>query len=120
MPEHARASVNGYVLEHLLVAERALGRPVPRKHPVHHFNEAPSDNRPGNLVICQDAAYHQLLHIRARALREAGDPNRLKCKLCGNYDEPETMCIYAGESPRHRSCQLELMRRAYQARKEAA
>lgn len=120
MPTHPRANVNGCVLEHLLVAERALGRPIPPQHPVHHVNEDPPDNRPRNLVICQDAAYHSLLHVRMRAKAATGDPNLLLCKLCGEYDKPETMYVYEREAPKHRSCQLELMRRAYRARKEAA
>jgi hypothetical protein len=49
-PDHPRAS-NGSVLEHLLVAEKALGRPIPRKHPVHHANEDRADNRPGTARI---------------------------------------------------------------------
>lgn len=52
---------------HQRVAERALGKPLPAGAEIHHVNGDPKDNRPANLVICQDAAYHDLLHARARA-----------------------------------------------------
>lgn len=38
-PEHQRAHSNGYVYEHILVAESALGKPLPVRAVVHHVNE---------------------------------------------------------------------------------
>lgn len=81
VPEHPRAH-NGYVLEHLLVAERALGHFLPRTADVHHCNEVRSDNRPENLVICEDRTYHRLLHQRLRAYRATGDPAARQCHGC--------------------------------------
>ena len=54
--------------EHVAVAERALGKPLPLGAEIHHVNEDKSDNRPENLVICPNAKYHALLHMRMRAI----------------------------------------------------
>jgi hypothetical protein len=67
---YLRMLVDGrYVLEHVFLAEKALGRKLPAKTVVHHMNNNPADNHtPLNLVICPNQAYHMLLHIRAREL----------------------------------------------------
>ena len=86
MPEHPRAS-HGYVYEHILVAEKALGKPLPAGAVVHHAN----GTKAGPLVICQDDTYHKLLHRRMRAFRACGHTNWRKCPYCKQYSDPIDM-----------------------------
>lgn len=60
--------------EHVVVAERALGKPLPHGAIVHHFNNDGTDNRNRNLVIGQDQKYHMLLHALDRVRRAGGRP----------------------------------------------
>jgi predicted nucleic acid-binding Zn ribbon protein len=55
-----------YRYEHIVVAETALGKPLPVGAVVHHVNGDMHDNRPANLLICQDRSYHSKLHARDR------------------------------------------------------
>lgn len=48
---HPRANSKGWIREHLLVMEKAIGRPVDRHEEVHHINGVKDDNRPENLEL---------------------------------------------------------------------
>lgn len=69
------------LLVHRVRAERALGHPLPRGVVVHHADGTKADDSP--LVICQDAAYHRLLHARMRVKAAGGNPNTHRiCESC--------------------------------------
>lgn len=105
---------NGYVISsgkkrlHVLIAESALGKNIPKDSVVHHVNEDKLDNRNSNLVICENRAYHNIIHARTRAYNETGDPNKMKCPFCGKYDSPENMYVYKNKyAAKHRKCYRE-------------
>ncbi len=66
---------------HRARAERALGKPLPKGAEVHHLDRSRSDDSP--LVICENHAYHMLLHRRERLFRAGANPNTERiCPRC--------------------------------------
>ena len=90
------------VLESVAVAQDALGRKLKPKNKVHHLNGDDHDNRPANLLICEDQAYHLLLHQRLRAYRASGHPHYRKCVRCKQWDDPAKM-RYHSRTPNRRA-----------------
>lgn len=96
---------------HVLLAEKALGRPLPAGAVVHHVDGNEANNDPANLVICPSHAYHMTLHQRTRSLAASGHASWRKCKFCKNYDAPERMAIYSDKNSFHRSCRSTYIKR---------
>jgi hypothetical protein len=88
---HPNRNTNNYVPEQVLIAEKALGKFLPDGAIVHHADGTRNNNKNNNLVVCQDAAYHFLLHARTRALNECGHAGWRKCTVCKKYDDPAIM-----------------------------
>jgi hypothetical protein len=99
-PCHPRAGSYGYVFEHIIIAEKALGKPLPIKTIIHHHT-------PEQLVICQDQAYHLLLHQRQRALKACGHANWRKCKRCHLYDNPINLSFPKSGGAYHKDCEAQ-------------
>lgn len=60
-PSHPRANAGGRVLEHILVAEQTLGRPLTTDDHVHHIDGDKTNNSPDNLLVLSNSE-HQKLH----------------------------------------------------------
>jgi hypothetical protein len=89
---------------HRLLATQALGHPLPPGVVTHHHGKLVSNI----IAICQDQAYHMLLHQRTRALAHGNVAYR-KCKYCKQYDDPANMFVRKA-SAYHRDCQHEYKR----------
>jgi hypothetical protein len=83
----------GYVLRSLLVAEQALGRPIDVGMHIHHVDGDSSNDENHNLVICENAKYHTLLHQRTRAYQACGHSSWRKCWICKAYDHPFNLYV---------------------------
>lgn len=66
IPEHPRADSCGYVMEHIVVWERATGIPVPESCCIHHLNGDKTDNRIHNLCMMQHTAHTVYHHTGAK------------------------------------------------------
>ncbi len=119
---HPRANRDGYVAEHRLIVEQAIGRFLAPRHPVHHVDNNPANNKNCNLVACEDQAYHKLLHQREAALIACGNANALHCDLCHSFERQEEIRAYSyrkgrGRYGRHLSCNRDYVRRYAESRK---
>lgn len=91
--------------EHRLIAEKALGKPLPMGAEVHHANGIQDYNRNENLVICENKSYHQILEKRGIALKACGHADWRQCKYCHQWDDPKNLYVYPnGNAAFHRKC----------------
>lgn len=71
-PEHPR-SQSGYIFEHILIAEKKIGRFIKQNESVHHINGIRTDNRLENLSI-MTVGEHTSLHNNIRYKRKISKP----------------------------------------------
>lgn len=86
-----------------LMAEKALGKELPKGVIVHHIDENTGNDLGNNLVICEDKKYHRLLHLRTNAIRNGKPANFRKCRFCKQYDSPENLRIFIA-GVHHKEC----------------
>jgi len=95
-PEHPRAT-NGHVYEHVLIAERQLGRYLKKGEHVHHKNGNRADNRLANLQVVSHGE-----HMR---LHRGADP-KLCQRIFALYQKGGTMRSIAKKLGVHNSSKL--------------
>lgn len=109
------------IFDHVRIAEKALGKPLPPGAVVHHVNEVKTDNTPTNLVICPNRAYHNLIHARMAAMAATGDASKRKCRRCGEYDDLQSLREYlrpnASASYWHPACERAYSKQLYDQKK---
>lgn len=74
VPGHPNCTEDGYVMKHILVMERAIGRYLKKGECVHHINRIRDDNRIENLQL-MTLSEHMSMHAKERH-------NQRRKKLC--------------------------------------
>lgn len=103
-PGHPNSQKGGYIAEHKLIVEKILNKILPNHVVIHHVNEKRNDNSNCNFVVCENNAYHRILHRRKKALEDCGNANFRKCIGCGKYDDPLNMKKHSINSFIHKKC----------------
>ena len=91
-PNHHRAMSNGIVYEHILIAEKILGRELKDEEVVHHKDLCRTNNQADNLMIFATSADHARFHThkfnKLIKLHDGTyickeDSTLYKCPICG-------------------------------------
>jgi hypothetical protein len=87
-PGHPKAmkskNWNGYVYEHIVLAEHAIKRSLLHHEVVHHLDQNKSNNRPENLLVLE-SSQHAKLHNWLKKCKISFFPSNKKetrCMLC--------------------------------------
>lgn len=59
VPDHPKATKNGYVLAHRVIMEQSLGRFLEEGEVVHHINKDKHDNRIENLQLMNNKEHNR-------------------------------------------------------------
>ncbi|QIW89910.1 HNH endonuclease [Bacillus phage Izhevsk] len=85
MPSHHRASDDGIVYEHIVVAEQILGRELRDEEEVHHEDENKHNNSPDNLFVFATKADHTRYHHNGIMIKVEDyyiSPSEVKVSTC--------------------------------------
>ena len=98
-PSNPRATKEGYVYTHVLVAEKKLGRYLKPEECVHHIDENKYNNNPDNIMVFRTIADHTAYHQGVPAMSDNDVwfcPTKgagLVCPIClGIKDRKAPMC----------------------------
>lgn len=98
-PDNPRATKEGYVYTHVLVAEQNLGRYLRKGECVHHVDGNKLNNSPDNLIVFKTKADHTAFHKGANIIKiddvYVALPNKKSiCPICGKpKDYDAKMCL---------------------------
>lgn len=70
-PTHKNCSKDGYVMEHILIMEKHIGRHLAEDEVVHHINKIRNDNRIENLKL-MTFREHARFHMKERYEKKKG------------------------------------------------
>lgn len=77
-PDHPKANAgNKRILEHRLVAEQVIGRPLALDEQVHHLNGDKTDNSEDNLFVL-NATAHQAITLAESAVKRRAAQARIR------------------------------------------
>ena len=57
-PKHPHSNARGYIAEHRLIVEKAIGRYLKPKEVCHHINKSKKDNRLENIMVFSTHSAH--------------------------------------------------------------
>lgn len=100
VPNHPKATKNGYVLLHRVVMENAIGRLLTDNEEVHHIDKNGHNNNISNLQLLSSQE-HRRIHAEDRERRYV----TLICPICGkHFTIPESESFIAKKDKNYTCC----------------